>query len=49
MDVFLKQSENKIFLYCNCEIITIFENKTIEDITDWVRQNFINTKIHIEE
>lgn len=48
MDVFLKQSGNRIVLYFNNEIITVFENKTIEDVAGWVKQNFTNTKIHIE-
>ena len=47
MDVILKQSGNKVGLYIDKNLSTIFENKNMEQVTDWIEKNLKCTKIHI--
>ena len=47
MDVILKQSGNKVRLYMDMKLATIFENKNIEQVTDWIEKNLKDVKIHI--
>ena len=47
MDVILKQSGNKVGLYIDRKLATVFKNKTIEQVTDWIKQNLKGVKIHI--
>ena len=47
MNVMLKQSGNRVGLYIDQKLATIFDNKNVEQVTDWVTRNFKNVKIHI--
>ena len=47
MDVILKQSGNKVGLYIDNKLATIFVNKSKEQIIDWIEKNLKNVKIHI--
>ena len=47
MDVILKQSENRVGLYVDKKLATVFNNKNVEQVTEWVTNNFKNVKIHI--
>ena len=47
MDVILKQFGNRVGLYIDKKLATVFENKNIEQVTDWVTNNLKGVKIHI--
>lgn len=47
MDVILKQSGDKIGLYIDRTLATVFENKNIGEVTDWIGKNLKCVKIHI--
>lgn len=47
MNVMLKQSGNRVGLYIDQKLATIFDNTNVEQVTDWVTRNFKNVKIHI--
>ena len=49
MDVILKQSGNKIGLYIDKKLATIFENKNIEQVVLWIEKNLKVVKIHIDK
>lgn len=43
----LKQSGDKVGLYIDKELVAIFENKSVEQVTDWIESNLKGVKIHI--
>lgn len=47
MDVILKQSGDKVGIYIDKQLATILEGKTIEQATDWIKDNLQGVKIHI--
>ncbi len=47
MDVVLKRSGNRVGLYIDKKLATIFENKNIEQVTDWIEENLKGVEIHI--
>ena len=47
MDVILKQSENQIGLYIDHKLATVFKNKTMDQVVDWIGKNLKGVKIHI--
>lgn len=47
MNVILKKAGNRVGLYIDKKLATVFNNKNVEQVTDWVTQNFKNVKIHI--
>lgn len=47
MDVILKQSGNKVGLYIDKKLATIFESLSIEQVTDWIGKNLKGVRIHI--
>ena len=49
MDVILKQSGNKVGLYIDSKLATVFENKSIEQVKDWTKKNLKVVKINIEK
>ena len=49
MDVILQQSRNKIGLFLDKKLATVFENKSIEQVTDWIVKNLKGVKIHIKK
>lgn len=47
MDVILKRSGNRIGLYIDRELATVFECQDLEQVSDWVKLNLKGVKIHI--
>ena len=47
MDVILKQSDNKVGLYIDKKLATVFDDKNIEQAADWIEKNLKGVKIHI--
>ena len=47
MNVTLKQSGNKVGLYAGGKLATVFKNKNIEQVTDWIKKNLKGVKIYI--
>ena len=47
MDVILKQSGNNVGLYIDNKLTTVFGNKNIKQVTDWVGKNLKSVKIYI--
>lgn len=47
MNIILKQSGNKIGLYIDKTLSTVFEDKTMDDVVNWIKKNLLNPKIHI--
>ena len=47
MNVLLKQSGNKVGVYVDKTLATVFENKDIDYVAKWVETNFKYTKISI--
>ena len=47
MNVTLKQSENKVELYVDKKLATIFENKSTKQVSDWIERNLKGVKIHM--
>lgn len=49
MDVILRQSRNKVGLFIDKKLATVFENKNIEQVNDWIVKNLKGVRIHIEK
>ena len=47
MDVMLKQSGSNVWMYIDKKLATIFEDKNIEQATNWIVKNLKGVKIHI--
>ena len=47
MDVVLEQSYNNVRLYIDKNIVTIFDDKTIDEVIDWIKKNLANIKVYI--
>lgn len=47
MDVVLKQYGSNVGMYIDKKLATVFENKSIEQTTDWIEKNLKGAKIHI--
>jgi Fe-S cluster assembly iron-binding protein IscA len=47
MNVILKQSGNKVGVYIDKTLATVFENKDIDFVAKWVKLNFKYTEIQI--
>lgn len=48
MDVFLIQSGNKISMYIDKKLVTVFENMSIEQVVYKLKKTLKNIKIHIK-
>ena len=49
MDVILKRSGDDIALFVDKQVATIFENKTIDQVTDWIAKNLKGVTVHIKK
>lgn len=47
MDIILKQSGNRVGLYIDKQLATVFEDATFESVKEWISKNLANTKIYI--
>ena len=47
MDVVLKQYGSNVGMYIDKKLATVFENKSIEQTTDWIAKNLKGAKIQV--
>lgn len=47
MDLILKQKGNKVGVYIDDNLVTIIDNKSVNQSAAWLEKNLKNIKIHI--
>lgn len=47
MDMVLKQIKNKVGVYIGDELVTIIDDKSVNQSAAWLEKNLKNIKIHI--
>lgn len=47
MNVVLEQSYNNVRLYVDKNIVTIFDDKNIEEVIEWIKRNLANVNVYI--
>ena len=47
MDLILKQKGNKVGVYIGDNLVTIIDNKSVNQSAAWLEKNLTNIKIHI--
>lgn len=45
MKIILKEKDNKIYVMCENEPVTYFENKTFTEVERWVNSNLKNCQV----
>lgn len=47
MNVVLEQSFNNVRLYVDKNIVTIFDDKNIDEVIEWIKRNLSNVNVYI--